>query len=61
VAKKILLARNPWTKEDLRELKAHSKGRSTFLICIFMVKASPRTTRMPQSGSAKLRIRESPK
>ena len=26
--KKKILARNPWTKEDLRELKAHSKART---------------------------------
>jgi hypothetical protein len=26
--KKKALVRNPWTKEDLRELKAHSKTRT---------------------------------
>jgi hypothetical protein len=26
--KKKILARNPWTKEDLRALKAHSKART---------------------------------
>jgi hypothetical protein len=26
--KKQILAGNPWTKEDLRELKAHSKART---------------------------------
>jgi hypothetical protein len=26
--KKKILARNSWTKEDLRELKAHSKART---------------------------------
>jgi hypothetical protein len=26
--KKKTLVRNPWTKEDLRELKAHSKTRT---------------------------------
>ena len=28
MSKKKILARNPWTKEDLRELKAHSKART---------------------------------
>ena len=28
MAKKKTLARKPWTKEDLRELKAHSKTRT---------------------------------
>jgi hypothetical protein len=26
--KKRILARSPWTKEDVRELKAHSKART---------------------------------
>ena len=26
--KKKIQARNPWTKDDLRELKAHSKART---------------------------------
>jgi hypothetical protein len=26
--KKKIQARNPWTKEDIRELKAHSKART---------------------------------
>jgi hypothetical protein len=28
VPKKKTLVRNPWTKEDLRQLKAHSKSRT---------------------------------
>ena len=28
MSKKKILARNPWTKEDLRELKAHSKAKT---------------------------------
>jgi hypothetical protein len=28
MAKKKTLARKPWTKEDLRELKTHSKART---------------------------------
>ena len=28
MSKKKILARNPWTKEDLRELKAHSRART---------------------------------
>ena len=28
MAKKKTLARTPWSKEDLRELKAHSKART---------------------------------
>lgn len=28
MAKKKTLARNPWTKEDVRDLKAHSKAKT---------------------------------
>jgi hypothetical protein len=28
MAKKKTLVRNPWTKEEVRELKAHSKART---------------------------------
>jgi hypothetical protein len=40
MAKKKTLARKPWTKEDLRELKAHSKARTP---AVQVAKAMKRT------------------
>jgi hypothetical protein len=40
MAKKKALARKPWTEEDLRELKAHSKTRTP---AVQVAKAMKRT------------------
>jgi hypothetical protein len=40
MAKKKTVARTPWTKEDLRELKAHSKARTSV---VQVAKAMKRT------------------
>jgi hypothetical protein len=40
MAKKKALARKPWSKEDLRELKAHSKARTP---AVQVAKAMKRT------------------